>query len=567
MASVYTLPPSPPNWDAVGIFYISWCATWTTLVLAGMLFCWLNRDLPVLKIRGLPLSFGAIAFLHIYWILAQITYPVGATIPPVLAHDIQYFFMSVWFPLGVALFHASNLRFLRVAQLQRQFTHPTPRRVEPGCNGGKVSWLCRLRSCDFTKRSLLLIGLGMVVQLLLSIGMWVACRKYHPTFGIPGTELRGATVLEQVVELGRGWEWWPSVLWQVVWTWIVAPFLIWRAWGIRDTMGWRTQTIGCCISNLHATPMFMIASYVSAFDRVNKYFIPSQWIHLSILMFEIFTVFVPVFQVFRFRAQQKKAASVNAEWDTFSTAHTLCASSSTEDGIFAAKSSIPKMRAVDLFDEDLGDRFLTMNVLEQVLSEDPGPLQDFSALRDFSGENIAFLTSVARWKTSWTEKLSNEQKRRLYNAALEIYIDYISPKDAEFPLNLSSREVKRLKDIFERAARIVCGESNIDPATPFDIEVAPFESCEVDSPFELYGRATHRARYHGEIPGAFDATVFDSIESHIKYLVLTNTWPKFVDEMQSRRRRRSTETARTEGAWKSGSTLTNRIMHLVHQVM
>lgn len=28
----------------------------------------------------------------------------------------------------------------------------------------------------------------------------------------------------------------------------VAPILIWRAWGIRDTMGWRTQTIGCCIS-------------------------------------------------------------------------------------------------------------------------------------------------------------------------------------------------------------------------------------------------------------------------------------------------------------------------------
>lgn len=28
----------------------------------------------------------------------------------------------------------------------------------------------------------------------------------------------------------------------------VAPILIWRAWNIRDTMGWRTQTIGCCIS-------------------------------------------------------------------------------------------------------------------------------------------------------------------------------------------------------------------------------------------------------------------------------------------------------------------------------
>lgn len=167
MATVYTLPPSPPNLDGVGIFYISWCASWTALVLAGMAFCWLNRDIPVLKIRGLPLSFCAIALLHLYWILAQITYPVGRTLPVVLAYDVQYFFMSLWFPLGVALFHASNLRFLRVAQLQRQFTtHPAVRRVEPGC-GGKASWLCRLRGYDHTKRSLLFIGLGMVVQVRL----------------------------------------------------------------------------------------------------------------------------------------------------------------------------------------------------------------------------------------------------------------------------------------------------------------------------------------------------------------------------------------------------------------
>ena len=56
--------------------------------------------------------------------------------------------------------------------------------------------------------------------------MWLACRKYHPTFGIPGTEIQGTTVQEQVVELGRGWEWWPSVFWQVIWTWIVSPWSI-----------------------------------------------------------------------------------------------------------------------------------------------------------------------------------------------------------------------------------------------------------------------------------------------------------------------------------------------------
>ena len=51
--------------------------------------------------------------------------------------------------------------------------------------------------------------------------MWLACMKYHPTFGVSGTELEGETLPEQLIDLGRGWEWWPSVLWQVIWTWIV----------------------------------------------------------------------------------------------------------------------------------------------------------------------------------------------------------------------------------------------------------------------------------------------------------------------------------------------------------
>jgi ribose/xylose/arabinose/galactoside ABC-type transport system permease subunit len=63
-------------------------------------------------------------------------------------------------------------------------------------------------------------------KILLTIGMWLACRKYHPTFGIPGTEIQGTTFPEQLEDLGRGWEWWPSVLWQLIWTWIVSFFFL-----------------------------------------------------------------------------------------------------------------------------------------------------------------------------------------------------------------------------------------------------------------------------------------------------------------------------------------------------
>ncbi len=36
--------------------------------------------------------------------------------------------------------------------------------------------------------------------------------------------------------------------------------------------------------------------------------------------------------------------------------------------------------------------------------------------------------------------------------------------------------------------------------------------------------------YEGDIPAAFDALVFDAAQASIKYLVLTNTWPKYVRE-------------------------------------
>jgi hypothetical protein len=168
--TIYTMPTSSAQWDKVGIFYICFCVIWTTLVFAGMTFCWFNRRVPILKIRGLLLSFAAIIFLHAYWCLAQITYPIGRTIPTVLAYDIQYFFMGIWFPLGIALFHASNLRFLHIAKRQRQFAHAeqfAPKHGAKGCNGAHSSWLCRLRNMQYTKRAMIFIGVGMIAQVTI----------------------------------------------------------------------------------------------------------------------------------------------------------------------------------------------------------------------------------------------------------------------------------------------------------------------------------------------------------------------------------------------------------------
>jgi hypothetical protein len=161
--TIYNVPPVPPNWDRVGVFYIAFCATWTTIVMGGMAFCWYNRHMPILRVRGLPLAFGSVIFLHLYWILAQITYPIGATMPIVIAYDVQYFVMGIWFPLGIALFHAANLRFLRVAKLQKQFTSSDLKRRRGG-NGSRSSWVCRIRNMEYIAKVMTLIITGVVIQ-------------------------------------------------------------------------------------------------------------------------------------------------------------------------------------------------------------------------------------------------------------------------------------------------------------------------------------------------------------------------------------------------------------------
>lgn len=77
--------------------------------------------------------------------------------------------------------------------------------------------------------------------------MYLISRKYHTSWGIPGTEVHG-TPLQKKLEQGRGWEWWPGVASQVFWAWVVAPVVLWCSRDIRDTHGWRVQTIACCIS-------------------------------------------------------------------------------------------------------------------------------------------------------------------------------------------------------------------------------------------------------------------------------------------------------------------------------
>ncbi|KAF4425152.1 hypothetical protein FACUT_10057 [Fusarium acutatum] len=534
------------RFEGIAILWIAFSSVWTILLVAGMAFLYSRRDMSILRIRGLLLSFGSIILLHLYWIAVQWVYVVALLFPPAA----EFWIMSIWLPFGIALFHASNSRFLYVAKSQKNLFASNNARLKSE-RVQKQGLIGRFSNLNYSKRMLVLVGLGMLFQLLLTISIFLISRKFHDSFGIYGTEVTG-TESQQKAAARKGWEWWPSIVWQLAWAWVIAPVILWKSRNIRDTQGWRVQTIACCLANLHAAPMWLIALYVPAMAPVNNVFVPPQWIALSIMIIEVFTIFLPCWEVLRHQSLRQETLDIISQWESKKTtiASSSAKSVSTRVTIATASSMTACSKGESIKTFNSSETIFTMGALECMLERNPEPLQQFSALHDFSGENIAFLRAVAEWKSSLPASFrgSNNQEddsaiqeliHERFNSALRIYANFVSTRDAEFQVNLSSNSLKRLEDIFEASARTLYGDKRpVDPALPFEsinmTSIANVNSSAAsahgseDGIFITSREVNSSALWWGDIPEHFDGSIFDDAEASIKYLVLTNTWPKFV---------------------------------------
>lgn len=149
------------NLNALGIFWIAFSLSWTLIVAGGMLFLWRRRDMSILRIRGLPLSFLAITLLHLYWGAVQ----TGYVWFPLAAPQIEYWIMSIYLPCGIALFHASNSRFLYVAKAQKELFASDSASIKSKPAKSK-SLFGRFRSLNYTRKILVIVGAGMLCQVI-----------------------------------------------------------------------------------------------------------------------------------------------------------------------------------------------------------------------------------------------------------------------------------------------------------------------------------------------------------------------------------------------------------------
>ena len=152
--------------------------------------------------------------------------------------------------------------------------------------------------------------------------------------------------------------------------------------------------------------------------------------------------------------------------------------------------------------------------------------------------------------------MSAQALSRLYTMAVEIFTSSIYPKTADFPVNLDSKIRTTLETMFVAALPEVTfnKESAVDPfnyqSTGVQLSKYPVigihiptgdtkgasESQELIIPSGrhpvLKASSSKVPQPTADMPSGFDEHIFDDAEHSIKYMVITNTWLRFVDSIK-----------------------------------
>ncbi|KAF5853064.1 hypothetical protein GGP41_001662 [Bipolaris sorokiniana] len=581
--------------DTLGWVYTSIFITWNVVFVACLVFLWFHRQHPSLRIRRLPLLFAGIIPLHAYGSICCLAYVIG----PIVSCSVEFWMMSILVPVGMALFHASNSQFLHIASRQKQFARmsslkdhaPVDEKAAQEVANSRWRRIAQgLERADKIKRTLIFIGIGMAFQLALVVFVFFASRKFHYNYGIIDYTVKG-TGMEVRMNCSKGWEWWLSIVWQFFWSWVYAPWILFKSRGIRDVHGWRLQTICCCLVGLPASPLWLAGLYAPEFGVVNAVFPPPLWFSVCFGLVEVFTIGSTIRDLLQGNKLRQETLDAIADWEARQATNGLGATTGEElkksPSEFSGSTALESVGDSSFSKQSFDSKsdILTMTALENALRTNPMPLLEFAALKDFSGENVSFLTHVADWRRQWFSQKSStaEHNRNQFVAAVRIYAHFISLEFSEFPINISSKEMKRLHHVFVDAAVALIGRrrnshssSSSDNATPFD-NVYPDDASDMpihdksanNSIKELkgaisldnLGRANLRAVAHMEpgwldgtladikIPNNFNEMVFDAAEKEIKYLVLTNTWPKFVQVSRANSEMSKDDPEKGNNAW------------------
>ncbi|KAI9823932.1 MAG: hypothetical protein M1832_002250 [Thelocarpon impressellum] len=544
----------PSNMDGVAKAYITVCCVWSFLLFCGLAVFLLHRNVDFVRMRNASVVTCAVLMIHVYLVIILCLYPVNGGWPC----NLEFWVMSIYFPLGVALFQAQNIRVLSMSVAQKQLMFkPLERSRRPAARGWALATMRRrwLEMC-LVQRTYFGIAVAAVIQFIMTATIFFSSRKFHSSFGVTGGPSTPSTCRV-------GWEWVPSIIWQMSWTYGFGPLVLFQIRKINDVHHWTLQTSLAILASLPGPALWLAAIYSPAFAKVNLYWPPAMWFAPSLMTMEFVMVFFPLLEVYQSSKSRQTTMTAIEEWEKKrDEGDSMHSGSSTRQTCVSDTSSARRSEKYN------------MKALERTLELNHADLLEYAATREFTGENIIFLKRVREWRESWARAahpkgvLSREAHRQLFDEAKDIFAANISLRTSEFPINIESRIYFDLDRMFGSAAP----SSPSSVVTPFaDGPMAVATSDDAKHGFGLAATSTeainppHQAPPPGAttppfsaslaVPATFDERVFDRAERSVKYMVFTNTWVRYITMLDSGSRTSlSSDGSTSVGSQGSGAT-------------
>ena len=180
----------------------------------------------------------------------------------------------------------------------------------------------------------------------------------------------------------------------------------------------------------------------------------------------------------------------------------------------------------------------SMQALEFSIEHSIEPLIEWAASREFTAENTIFLREVRNFKKKWSmlTTVTTSQRRQMFNEASLIFFTLINPGTAETPINIEYKIFKTLQATFSgmefdpyMPSRSQTPDEIVSPTVKENV-VCPWEDT-LSRPASIASdiSSATSSSTRSIVPSEFTEDVFDCAFDSIKYLVFTNTWPRYVE--------------------------------------
>jgi hypothetical protein len=179
----------------------------------------------------------------------------------------------------------------------------------------------------------------------------------------------------------------------------------------------------------------------------------------------------------------------------------------------------------------------SMQALESTIDHNIEGLIDWAASREFTAENVIFLREVRNFRQNWAllTVVTTAQRRQMFTEASLIFFTLVDPLSAETPINIEYKVFRSLQTTFstlEYDPYKPPSRSNT-PTSPAgrDNVVCPWEDTRPTSmdSNSTTSSAASTSSTKSFVPSEFTEDIFGAAFESIKYLVFTNTWPRYVE--------------------------------------